>query len=246
MLEDSLFESQGQKKTRNPVTVVVSAAAHVVTIVVLVLIPLIQTQALTVPPVDMSLWAPRIEPETPVQVFSARPRVQEQEHTRPDTNILRAPVVIPDNIIYVDEPPKPTGGFAPSTGNDRASLLVGLLNRPTEAAPPALPPALPPPPIEIVKATPIRVSVLEQANLIHRVSPVYPPIAIKTRIQGTVVLEATITKEGTIETLRIISGHPLLARAALDAVSQWRYRPLFLNGEPVEVITTVTVTFTLQ
>jgi protein TonB len=61
-----------------------------------------------------------------------------------------------------------------------------------------------------------------------------------------VVLEAVINKEGTIQSLRVVTGHPLLTGAALDAVQQWRYRPTLLNGEPVEVITTITVTFTFQ
>jgi protein TonB len=78
------------------------------------------------------------------------------------------------------------------------------------------------------------------------VNPVYPPIARQTRTQGIVVLEALIDREGSIATLRVVSDHPLLNQAALDAVKQWKYRPTLLNGEPVEVITTVTVTFTLQ
>ena len=60
------------------------------------------------------------------------------------------------------------------------------------------------------------------------------------------MLEAVINKEGTIDTLRVLSGHPVLAQAALDAVKQWKYRPTILNGDPIEVLTTVTVTFTLQ
>ena len=76
--------------------------------------------------------------------------------------------------------------------------------------------------------------------------PVYPAIARITRTQGVVVLEALITREGAVDSLRVISGHQLLIQAALDAVRQWRYRPTLLNGEPVEVITTITVTFTLQ
>jgi protein TonB len=75
---------------------------------------------------------------------------------------------------------------------------------------------------------------------------VYPPLAITTRTQGVVLLEAVISKEGRIESLRIISGHPLLNQAALDAVQQWQYRPTLLNGEPVPVITTITVNFSLS
>jgi protein TonB len=78
------------------------------------------------------------------------------------------------------------------------------------------------------------------------VNPVYPQIAQQTRVQGVIVMEAIISKEGSIESLRTVSGHPLLFQAAIDAVKQWKYRPATLNGEPVDVITTITVTFTLQ
>ena len=87
---------------------------------------------------------------------------------------------------------------------------------------------------------------MQAANLIHQVNPIYPPLARQARVQGVVVMEATISKDGSIESLRIIQGHPLLNQAALDAVQQWKYRPTMLNGDPVEVITTVTVTFRLQ
>ena len=108
------------------------------------------------------------------------------------------------------------------------------------------PPPLPPPP-PIIKAEPIRQGgKVQAANLIHQVNPIYPPLARQARVQGVVVMEAVISKEGSIESLRVVTGHPLLNQAALDAVKQWKYRPTLLNGEPVEVITTVTVTFNLQ
>ena len=83
------------------------------------------------------------------------------------------------------------------------------------------------------------------SNLIHKVDPVYPAIAKAAKIQGTVVLQAVISKDGSIENLHLISGHPMLAPAAIDAVKQWKYKPYFLNGEPVEVETTINVNFTL-
>ena len=85
-----------------------------------------------------------------------------------------------------------------------------------------------------------------EANLVHRVQPAYPPLARAARIQGSVVLQAVISKTGTIENLQVLNGHPMLVRAALDAVQQWRYRPYFLNGEPVEVETQITVNFILS
>jgi periplasmic protein TonB len=82
--------------------------------------------------------------------------------------------------------------------------------------------------------------------LVHKVVPQYPAIGRAVRAEGTVVLQATISKSGTIENLRVVSGPPLLQQAALDAVQQWRYRPYLLNGQPVEVETTVNVEFKLN
>lgn len=86
---------------------------------------------------------------------------------------------------------------------------------------------------------------MEQARLIEHIKPIYPLLAIQTRTQGVVVLHAIIGKDGEVAELQLISGHPLLVRAAMEAVRQWRYRPTLLNGEPVEVDTTITVTFRL-
>ena len=85
-----------------------------------------------------------------------------------------------------------------------------------------------------------------EGNLITQVKPQYPPMARTARIEGQVVLRAVIGRDGTIQNLRLISGHPLLVKAAIDAVSRWRYRPYYLNGEPIEVETQVTVNFTLN
>jgi periplasmic protein TonB len=84
-----------------------------------------------------------------------------------------------------------------------------------------------------------------QGSLLRQVQPTYPPLAKTARIQGPVVLEAVISKAGAIENLRVISGPPLLVKAAIEAVSEWRYRPYILNDEPVEVETRITVNFTL-
>ena len=86
---------------------------------------------------------------------------------------------------------------------------------------------------------------VSEANVIHRVQPLYPPLARSTHVEGTVEFTATISKEGTIENLQLVRGHPLLVNAAREAILQWRYRPTLLNGEPVEVITDIIVKFTL-
>ena len=87
---------------------------------------------------------------------------------------------------------------------------------------------------------------MAQANLIYQPKPEYPALAKAARIQGVVLLNATIGKDGTIQDLRVITGHALLNQAALDAVRQWKYKPQTLNGQPIEVITTITVNFTMN
>ena len=96
-------------------------------------------------------------------------------------------------------------------------------------------------------SAPIRVSgMVEEGLLVHRTIPVYPPIAIASHIEGTVVLQATISRTGFITNLQVISGPMMLQQAALNAVQQWRYRPYLLTGEPVEVETKVNVIFNLN
>jgi len=95
-------------------------------------------------------------------------------------------------------------------------------------------------------AKPRPVSVMMEGNLIHRVEPPYPMIAKQIRLQGTVLLRAMVGADGTIEQIQVISGHPILAQAARDAVRQWRYRPYFLNGIAIPVETEVTVKFNLN
>lgn len=246
MLEDALFESRDRKKTRRPLTVLVSVVIHIWILSVLVLIPLLQIQAVPLPTIDMSLWAPKTKPESVVEVVATKPpRVQTKVEV--DSNAVVAPESIPKGIAMVVDPPETAiTGFPPAAGDEGArSILREFIRRQPEVdpTPPPQPPALPPGP----KVEPVRRGGnVQQANLIHQVRPIYPPLAKQARVQGVVVLEAVITKEGAIESLRVISGHPLLTQAAIDAVQQWGYRPTLLNGEPVPVITTITVSFALQ
>jgi len=87
---------------------------------------------------------------------------------------------------------------------------------------------------------------VQAAKLIKRVLPMYPRQASQFRVSGTVHLLGIIAKDGTIQRLQVLSGHPLLRQAAIDAVSQWVYRPTILNGQPVEVEAPIDVIFTLQ
>jgi protein TonB len=108
------------------------------------------------------------------------------------------------------------------------------------------PPPKPKPEIPVVPKQ-IRVSTgVQAAKVIRQVKPAYPDLARKARVQGTVKLTAVIGRSGTVSNLQLISGHPLLVPAAVNAVSQWVYEPTLLSGEPVEVITQIDVNFTLS
>jgi protein TonB len=106
-------------------------------------------------------------------------------------------------------------------------------------------PALPPPPKATAPARIKQGGNVTAASIVTQTKPVYPPLARQARIQGSVVLHAIIDKDGRVAQLEVVTGHPLLVQAALDAVKQWRYKPTLLNGDPVEVDTTITVTFTM-
>ena len=243
MLENSMIESGGRTKTRKPLTVLVSVALHGLVVLAMLLIPIVRPQGLPmlaeaygVPlPVMPEPAAP--PPETP----TAPPVVRTEVQPLPEDFV--APQMIPRDIAIVVESPRefaPLPVKAPSGVGDVLNRMVQ--NAAAVEPPPPPPPELPPPP----PSAPLRVSNLERANLLHQVRPVYPPLARQARVQGTVILEATIAKDGSVRDARIVSGHPLLTEAAIAAVGQWRYKPFILNGEPIEVITTVTVTFTLQ
>ena len=128
-------------------------------------------------------------------------------------------------------------GVQGGTGNGSPDGVLGALGE-------VRPGPLPAPPAATVRT--FRTSIMLEGSLIHRVQPIYPPLARSARIQGQVVLSAIISKAGAIDKLRIVSGHPMLVPAAIDAVSQWRYRPYILNNEAVEVETEITVNFVLS
>jgi len=165
-------------------------------------------------------------------------------------DIMKAPTVIPKTIARPDEAPAPAtavgvvGGIPGGVpGGQFGGVLGGVIGGVMSSVSAAPPP--PPPP---KAATPKRIRVggqVESARLIFQPKPEYPPLAKMARIQGTVRLEAIISKDGTIQDLKVVSGHPLLVKSALEAVQRWRYQPTLLNGEPVEVVTEVDVNFTL-
>jgi periplasmic protein TonB len=164
---------------------------------------------------------------------------------KPIGQLLLTPTYVPREIpnLAADVPPPPDflggNGTAGDAGSNNLgnSLLEGLGAGPG----PSFAPSNPPPPNH-----PPRISHSMEGSLTHRVQPEYPPLARQARIQGTVLLRAIIDREGKIENLQVLGGHPLLVEAAFKAVQQWRYRPYYLNGQPVEVETQITVHFALS
>jgi protein TonB len=163
--------------------------------------------------------------------------------------MMRAPTVIPRTINQTrdNEPPPAAVGVVGGVpggvpGGSTLGVLGGVIGS-------VLQQAAPPPPPPPTPQAPKRIRVggqVESAKLIFQPKPDYPPLAKMARIQGTVRLDAIISKDGTIQNLKVISGHPLLVKAALEAVERWRYQPTMLNGDAVEVATEIDVNFTLQ
>lgn len=247
MFEDSLLESGGRNSRlhrRSPWATIVSFIIQVALVGVLVLIPLIFTEALPKQQLMGYLVAPPPPPPPPPPPAAAPVVKVVKPTTEIDNGQLKAPTAIPKKIAMIkeDEAPPSTGvtGGIPGgvVGGTAGGVVGGVLGSIVQAAPVAVPKA----------ATPQRVKVsagVTTGLLIRKVQPVYPPLAKQARISGAVVLQAVIGKDGTIQNLKAVSGHPMLIPSALDAVRQWKYKPYYLNGEPVEVDTQVTVNFTL-
>jgi protein TonB len=223
-----------------------SAAAELAGIGVLVMLPLIHAQRLPgFGLTSIAVWLPLAKPEPPVHA------VVSTTHTKPSPFIrtarLIAPPAIPAQINLINDPPPQLTGFE-AFARDSSRIGIGLagLSANTEEPPPR--PVVRRPPIMTPPAATVRIKVsqMEPAKLLVKVVPVYPPMARTTRTQGTVYLLGVIATDGTIRSLHVISGHPLLVNAALDAVRQWRYKPTILNGRAVEVEAPISVTFTLQ
>jgi periplasmic protein TonB len=235
---DDLFESIAvMKKTNKGLTVVLSTLAQAAILGILILMPLIYTEALPKAMFATLLIAPPPPPPPP-------PAQPVKSIAKPVVRLIQGgklmqPRAIPKDVAMITEPelpPEVNNNGTPSIfTNIPGQEIMGSNNGP----------ALPPPP---KAATPARIKQggnVTAASIIAQTRPLYPALARQARIQGNVVLHAIIDKDGKVAQLEVISGHPLLVQSALDAVKQWRYKPTLLNGDPVEVDTTITVTFTM-
>src|SRR5208282_2399623 len=242
MFEDSLLESGGRLKTKRGRTTTFAIILEIGLVGVMVLIPLIFTEALPKQTLFTSLIAPPPPPPPPPPPAAAI-KIVKQVQTDIVNGELRTPTKIPQKVQMIKEDEAPpvmasSGVVGGVPGGIPGGQMGGVIGGIISSTPVAVPKV----------ATPQRVRVsqgVSQGLLVRKVNPTYPPLARQARIAGTVILRAVISKDGSIENLTLVSGHPMLAPAAIDAVKQWKYRPYLLNGEPVEVDTEVQVNFTL-
>jgi periplasmic protein TonB len=245
MFDDLVESSVVRKKTNKGWSVILSGIVQAGIVVIFVLIPLIYTEALPKQLLTTFLVAPAPPPPPPP------PAAAVQRIVKPVARLIQAgkmmaPTVIPKKVEMIKEEEMPPdvgavgvvggvpGGIA---GGSAGGVLGGIIGGSGGG--------MPPPP----KPTQQRVRIggnVQAAKMIRQIQPVYPQIAKTAHVQGTVILHAIISKDGSVQELQYISGPALLMRSAMDAVRQWKYQPTLLNGEPVEVDTTISVVFTLS
>src|SRR5208282_2696949 len=244
MFEDSLIESGNRFRAKRRLsTTILSFVLQVMLIGILILIPLIYTDALPKTQLMTFLVAPPPPPPPPPPPAAVAVKVVKMQ-SEVINGQLRTPTKIPEKIQMIKEeeaPPDLGGGGVPGgvpggiPGGSAGGVIGGIISSTPVAVP------------KIATPQRVRVSSGVSAGLcIKRVQPTYPQLAKQARIQGHVLLQAEISKDGTIQNLQLISGHPMLAPAAIEAVKQWRYKPYLLNGEPVAVETQVDVVFSLS
>ncbi|HEX6771417.1 MAG TPA: TonB family protein [Acidobacteriaceae bacterium] len=233
MFEDALVESSGRIRTHRGWFSGVATMCNGSFVCLLLVWPLLHPASLPRQTISMLIAAPAPPVPPMIRSVAAEPAHPAAVPLNPFT----APPVIPNSIAQSEPQPPATensGIFIPGQGN---GSLTGLADSIGTAVPAQVR-------VSPQKRPAISSGVMEGRRL-GGADPRYPAIAAAARVQGTVVLEATISKAGMIENLRVVSGPPMLIGAAEDAVRTWRYRPYQLNGEAVAVETTINVVFRL-
>jgi protein TonB len=236
MFESATFDSMGTIHTRSRNWMFATFGFNAAILAALIAIPLFHPAMLT--PM-MNKWL--IETPAP-QVEETKPVVQPQHQTTLASEIFEHSLVMPRQI--------PTGAWIPDSGGDVGPGTAVSFD------PSAMGTGSPDNPFgghqvrpyvrQSERPTPNVSKGVMEGLLIYRVLPVYPAMARAIHAAGTVHLQASISCDGAIENLRVLDGPPLLQQAAIDAVKQWRYKPYLLNGQPVEVETTINVEFQLD
>jgi protein TonB len=235
MFEDSTFESTGAIHTRSSHWMVATFALNGTILLALVLFPLFHPEALSRITGITVMEAPPPPEEPRPQPIPAHVLASAPQGFAP---VFQAPPVIPRTNPYA-ETPAPSNSIDPN-GLAQNGNPIGARNDPFGSVSN----------VRVIEQQPRAPAPVSQGVmnglLLFKALPIYPPIAVATRTEGTVVLAAIISKTGSIENLRVMSGPGMLQQSALDAVRRWRYRPYTLNGQPVEVETTVNVVFKLD
>jgi protein TonB len=254
MFEQTFVDGVG--KTNKSWTVVVSFVGQIALITVAVILPLIYTEVLPSTTLQSFLVAPPPPPPPPPPAAAPPVKVVKVIPRQFDAGKLMAPKSVPKEIATIkeEELPPPSSGVAGVVGGVSGGVaggaVGGVLGGIIGGIPSAAPPP-PPPPVAAPKkeAAPTRIKVggnVQGAMILKKTSPIYPQLAKSARVSGVVHLAAIIAKDGTIQELHSLGGPALLIQAAMDAVKTWVYKPTMLNGEPVQVETTIDVNFTLN
>lgn len=248
MFADSILDF-GQHQKRHAFATTTSFVLNCLAVGVMLIMPLVFTESLPKAQLLTFLVAPPPPPPPPPPAAEQVQRVVRQIQTDlMNTGQLRTPTRIPKKVEMIHEeeapPPMPAstagviGGFGGVPGGQIGGVIGSIVSATSAAAVP-----------KFVAPTPQRVRISQGVTrglLIQKIEPQYPPLARAARVQGEVVLSAVIDSNGQINNLQLVSGHPMLVPAAIAAVKQWRYKPYLLNGQPVEVETTITVIFSLS
>jgi len=236
MFDDLLESTNEKKKTNKGWGFILSGVVQALILAVLILIPLIYTEALPKAMLSTLLIAPPPPPPPPPPPAVVKTIVKPVARLIQSGKLLQ-PRAIPKDVVVFKEAELPPDVITP--GGATGGVFGGIPGQGMVSA------MAPPPPKPTAPTRVKQGGNVTAASILNQTRPVYPALARQARIQGNVVLHAIIDKDGKVAQLEVISGHPLLVQSALDAVKQWRYKPTLLNGDPVEVDTTITVTFTM-
>jgi protein TonB len=241
LLQSLVPAGPGPLARRRGATFFVSVCLHSALMSAVVVLPLLLSRSLPSARAGQTIFLPPLEiatlPPPPAPLGGPSGRVRVARRIDPDQRGLFAPVAIPTQITQEE-------AFSFDFG-ERDGIKGGVPRDSVGPIPP-LPPLPPQLETEHRSARVVRISRFAQPKLLRKVAPVYPELAIAAHVAATVTLEAEVDTRGHVTSVSVLRGHPLFDEAAIEAVKQWRYQPLLLNGEPTGFILTVTIDFHLQ
>ena len=214
-----------------PYTIAFSIVAHAIAVCAAIIAPLLATDELPAP-----RTATEFVEVTPIAPPPPPPPPRRMAQTTAPPRADAAPLLVPDGVA--PEPPIETANDAPPVDGGISFGSCDTCGSVEVVSPPPPPP--PPPPIVHVGGD------IKPPRKVVDVAPAYPPLARAARVEGLVILEAVIAEDGSVRDVRLLRSVPLLDAAAVEAVRQWRFTPTLLNGQPVPVVMTITVAFTLR